>query len=319
MTRIFEINKLLLATYQYAGKRGVTPDVLLHVVDRVKLGIESSTYTTVLEMCQDLHLVVKNDQYVSITDCGRQYLDLMTYDNDKALLDPNSLQRKFLLGLLENSTRLAGKLKVFFDGFQIDFAGSGKIWFAIRKKTELPDDLVLEVGLVKERGGRLEVDVAKSAIVSKIRSGRRITEAELLARLDKQKDIGRKAEDCAMRYERNRLTRDGFPDLALEVQRISDVDPCAGYDILSFNGNNQSYVHDRKIEVKGTSLGENRFYWSKNEINVAKKSGDEYWIYFWKNVTNSGTPTPEKIRNPYWKFFVQKEGNLLPVSYEVKW
>lgn len=318
MTRIFEINKLLFITSEFFDQQGVIGDVLLREVRRTKLGIESSDYRDVLEMCLDLNLVARNGEYVALTDSGRRYLTLMTQDGIMMILDPNTSQKKFLLDTFESSTRFAKELKLFFGGFGIDFSGRDKFWFATQERAVLPDDLVVEVELVRERGDRLEVDTSKSAIVSKIRKGK-ITEEELLDILDRQKDTGRASEDLTLEYEKNRLTKDGFPDLALGVQKISAVDPCAGYDVRSFDGNNQSYVHDRRIEVKGTSLNNNRFYWSRNEIDVAKELGDEYWIYFWKNVADSGTPTLETIRNPYERFFVQKAGNLWPVSYEVKW
>ena len=319
MTRILEINKLLFLADRYSGKRGIGLDSLLREVHRAKLDAESSGYTNVLEMCQDLNLVIKDDQYVHVTSDGRRYLALMTSDGKQAILDPNPGQKRFLIGLIQSSVALVEQLKPFFDEFKIDFLTNNKIWFATNTKTDPPDNLIMEAGLVRTRKDRLEVDDTYSVAVSRIRNNETITASELDDILERQKDTGDVAEDLTMQYEKERLTEAGFPDLALAVRKISKADPFAGYDILSFDGNNLSYEHDRRIEVKGTGLNRNRFYWSRNEINVAQIYGSEYWVYCWRNIAGSGEPRLEKIRDPYNKFFVKSVGNLSPVKYEVEW
>lgn len=319
MTRVLEINKLLFMVAQYAGKLGIGTSSLLREVRRAKLYTESSNYVSVLKVCQDLSLVFRDGKHIRLTSDGQRYLELMTRDGRQAVLDPNPTQKRFLVGLIQTSAVAVEWLKPFFDEFQIDFLTEDKIWFATHTKTGLPDDLITEVGLVKVRGGRLEVDSMWSVAVSRIRNNETITASELDEILEGQKATGDIAENLTVQYEKERLKAAGFPDLALAVRKISGADPFAGYDVLSFDGDSLSYEHDRRIEVKGTGLDRNRLYWSRNEIHVARKYGVGYWIYYWRNIAGSGEPTLEKIRDPYDKFFVKRMGKLSPVKYEVEW
>ena len=56
--------------------------------------------------------------------------------------------------------------------------------------------------------------------------------------------------------------------------------------------------YDKFIEVKTTRSSSPRFFWSSNEIKIAKKEGEKYWIYLWINW-NSSKKKLEKIQNPY--------------------
>src|SRR3989339_352104 len=55
----------------------------------------------------------------------------------------------------------------------------------------------------------------------------------------------------------------------------------AGYDIKSFENyfDNNSMRIRRYIEVKAVSLNDFKFYWSKNEMLVAKVYGERYYLY----------------------------------------
>ena len=318
MTRIIEINKILLFAQVYGDKHGISRSMLLRETRREKLAAELTGYQKVLDICGDLHLVAVRKQRVTVTNDGMQYLNLMTRDGDRAVLDSNLLQKKFLLNLIKNLAASNSVISKFFDKFQINFSGAGK-WFVPQDTTALPDDLLVEIGFLKPNAGRLEIEKSNSSLLSKIRNHVAVTEDEIIQNLEKQRRVGKIAEEFTMNYEKKRLISKGLRDMALAVQRISRIDPYAGYDILSFSGNNQSYAYDRRIEVKGTSTSVNRFYWSRNEIEVAKRYGDKYWIYFWKNVEKTESPMLKKFQNPYNLFFRQKYGKVEPTTYELKW
>ena len=72
----------------------------------------------------------------------------------------------------------------------------------------------------------------------------------------------------------------------------------AGPNILSFENNN-SIKHDKFIEVKSYSDDIPRFYWSKNEINVAKKKQNSYYLYLVDiNKIHDSSYNPIIIKNP---------------------
>ena len=107
--------------------------------------------------------------------------------------------------------------------------------------------------------------------------------------------------------------------MAMAIQRISTVDVAAGYDILSFNGKRSSYEHDRSDRGKGHK-GQRRctFFWSEGEIEAAKRFGNTYWIYFWRNVGNKGRETLEMINDPYDRFWRQSDIKPRPVAFRVE-
>ena len=58
---------------------------------------------------------------------------------------------------------------------------------------------------------------------------------------------------------------------------MAEYSVAEGFDILSFN-TTDSLENDRYIEVKSYSKNP-YFYWSKNEIDVAHKKANNYFLY----------------------------------------
>jgi hypothetical protein len=86
--------------------------------------------------------------------------------------------------------------------------------------------------------------------------------------------IGYEAEKFVEQYEINRLAKH---PLKRKIRAISQIDVKAGYDIVSFNSIESCEI-DRFIEVKSYSkdIG---FYWTKNEIDVARIKTKNYFLY----------------------------------------
>jgi hypothetical protein len=58
---------------------------------------------------------------------------------------------------------------------------------------------------------------------------------------------------------------------------------------------------DRFIEVKGSRSPDLRFIWTENEMRVAKKFKDRYWIYFQGGIdlkNRSAKNEPVLFQNP---------------------
>jgi hypothetical protein len=121
--------------------------------------------------------------------------------------------------------------------------------------------------------------------------------------LDKNSDremVGEIAETCAVTYEKNRLTKRGYPELSMLVQQISLVDRSAGYDILSYSGIDKKPESPIFIEVKGTKNHKINFIWSRNERLVARRERSSYWIYAFTKVEidKNSAKGPTRIKNP---------------------
>lgn len=120
--------------------------------------------------------------------------------------------------------------------------------------------------------------------------GRTVSAEELLVALAVKDELGDKAEKIALEFESNRTASFGKRPV-----RISENDVAAGYDIESYE-KSTSKEFDRHIEVKYFNNG--HFYFSKNEIQVAKTLGPSYWIYL-VTFNDEKSHSVEMINDPY--------------------
>ena len=123
-------------------------------------------------------------------------------------------------------------------------------------------------------------------------------------------EIGQLGEKYIVKYERQNLIKAGRNDLADKVRRISVEDIGAGYDILSFDINGES----KYIEVKTTTGTGSTFELTANELHTAEKLGQQYWLYFVRDI--GGTPQVTKVPNPANQ--IGKLINIQPTAYTVR-
>ncbi len=123
-------------------------------------------------------------------------------------------------------------------------------------------------------------------------------------------EIGQLGEKYIVKYERRNLIKIGRNDLADKVRRISEEDIGAGYDILSFDINGGS----KYIEVKTTTGTGSTFELTANELHTAEKLGQQYWLYFVRDI--GGTPQVTKVLNPSDK--IGKLIDIQPTAYTVR-
>lgn len=131
---------------------------------------------------------------------------------------------------------------------------------------------------------------------------RKIGIESLEERLAQRQIRGAEAEDFVLTFERNRLS--SHPKLQ-SVQKISDYDVGAGYDVVSYN-DVDSTEHDRFIEVKSCSINR-RFYWSRNEVSQARIMRGRYFLYLVDaEKVNQTEYEPLMIQNPYENVFMNE-------------
>ena len=136
---------------------------------------------------------------------------------------------------------------------------------------------------------------------------------QLKKQLEKNNMAGEQAEFYALQYEKRRV---GQHPRIEEIKIISNIDVCAGYDIVSFNSNN-SYEYDRFIEVKAVS-NSNSFYWSVNELNTAKLKGKQYYIYLVDlNRASDEMYVPTIINDPVSVLPCSEEWFIEPQSFYI--
>lgn len=127
---------------------------------------------------------------------------------------------------------------------------------------------------------------------------------DLYKQLEQKKINGNLAEDFVLDFEKSRLGKQKYSS----IEKISEYDVAAGYDILSFESKN-SLMIDRFIEVKGYTKNVS-FYWSRNEIDVSKIKKDNYYIYLVDiNKIENKNYIPIIIKNPFLNVLNNKKWN----------
>jgi len=138
-------------------------------------------------------------------------------------------------------------------------------------------------------------------LLGEIRS-RRIGIDELRKQLSQKQIYGEEAEKFVLAYETKRLLSQKSPEW------ISPYSVDAGYDILSFD-EISSGVGDRFIEVK-SYVGSPSFYWSRNEMDVARIKKESYFLYLIdRDRMSEENYVPFMIQDPYSYFEHSTEWN----------
>lgn len=116
--------------------------------------------------------------------------------------------------------------------------------------------------------------------------------------------IGDAGEQLTVEYERTRLCREGFDELAAAVRWVAQESPAYGFDVLSFHG--ATYGGDPvaqvAIEVKSTARPAPQvfpFYLTAHEWYTAVSVGGDYVLHLWDGVDPVGprarTAAPLKV------------------------
>ncbi|MFZ2522508.1 MAG: DUF3883 domain-containing protein [Minisyncoccia bacterium] len=118
---------------------------------------------------------------------------------------------------------------------------------------------------------------------------------EILRKRDK---LGLKAELAVLAYEHKKLSK--YPGLAKQIVHVSRSDVGAGYDIQSFTYADGAPTL-KYIEVKAVSANDFSFFWSINEIEVAKWYRQQYYLYL-VPISKGGKINMQKLKiisDPY--------------------
>lgn len=147
------------------------------------------------------------------------------------------------------------------------------------------------------------------------KSSNALTLEQLKARLEANSISGAKAEAFVLEYEKRRIHN---PLLQKQIKQVSELDVCAGYDIISYKSD-ASTSYDCFIEVKAISRTLD-FYWSKNELEVAMLLGEQYYLYLVDlNKIHLENYSPIIIPNPAIAVMKAEDWFVEPQSYHIKY
>ena len=156
------------------------------------------------------------------------------------------------------------------------------------------------------------VEIAKSEVgVEKLKG---MTIEQLLELKEYQRELGRQAEAWVLEFEKKRLYGHRLID---KIKIISEYSVNSGYDIVSFH-DLASEQYDRFIEVKSFNkqIG---FYWSRNELKVAKKIGCNYYVYLIdRSRLDKENYEPTLIENAYSKIFLSESFTKTAETYHIR-
>ncbi len=126
--------------------------------------------------------------------------------------------------------------------------------------------------------------------------------------------LGDETEEFVLKYEQKRLAN--HPKIE-QIKRVSRIDVCAGYDIVSFDSLESAEI-DRFIEVKSYSK-ELGFYWSLNEIRVAKQKRKKYYLYLVNRDSLSEVDYDVlMINDPYNEIFFDNSWDKIAQNWYIK-
>lgn len=157
-----------------------------------------------------------------------------------------------------------------------------------------------------------DLEVSSDGVVQISKQGekRKISDEEFQRILKSRRDVGIAGENWAFDYEKNHLVSSGEDLLSRKVQKISQINVAAGYDILSFTPSGE----EKYIEVKTTALSKRTFYISANELETSERYQHAYWLYFITEIF--GEPNLLPIQNPHAKVGTMLK--LMPTNYRVE-
>lgn len=194
----------------------------------------------------------------------------------------DDFKKKLLPILFSTNGEVANELRIFLLNFQTDIDNT------FFKATEMQKikfsdtrNLLLELEFISASSDNTTyfVNPDYTDLFAKQFISRKLSPKTLKRKQVENDSIGLAAEKAVIEFELNRLTNISFEQKEIEHTSLENV--LAGYDIKSFENHLDKNAKriDRYIEVKAVSVQDFKFYWSKNEIQIAKVFGEKYFLY----------------------------------------
>jgi hypothetical protein len=298
-----EINRILIAVNRLShGNKGALETSVLRFCKDIVIGGRFPNHKSTINFSIEIGIATRSGNRLQLTKLGRDLLKLnLKFEYELNEQQKDLLTKKCLLAG-EASSQVTEILKQFVPAY----SSRTYQWSAVDNTPLSADPSTVEImrqsGLLRRIDGTLEVDHKYVALVrNMLKPPELVTPEELIVHLKNADFIGRIAENIVLYFEKKRLQALNCLAESECIQKISDLNVAAGYDIASFDGQNLDLVHDRFIEVKGSTGTHLNFYWSKNEIEQAKMLGSKYWIYFVGKIdeqSRTSNAEPILIRDP---------------------
>jgi Protein NO VEIN, C-terminal len=279
--KLAELNRVLLAVNELRDADGVADtEVVIESCKGTVIEARIPEHGHSIEFAGQIGLLAISGKAIRLTDEGLSFIEL----NPSSQYDLSEEQKRVLLRTcyLHGALRKEAMsiLKVFSPGL-----GTDVFRWSLYDSPALPNEWTAEhlsqLGLLERRddGWEVRADYTKT-VAEFLGEGEGWSEESFREYLREREEVGKLSENLIKGYEVRRLMGLGHAVEARCVRRISNLRVNAGYDIESFDSSSPAMAYDRFIEVKGARGPQMRFFWTDNEIKVARKLGKRYWIYF---------------------------------------
>jgi hypothetical protein len=278
-----ELNRVLIATGQLRDGKGTAR--LASVIDLCKSTViegRKPDHEKSIEFARMLGMLTQTDNAISITEHGDTFLAF----NRDSNYELSSEQKGFLMRSCFLHGRLRTETREVLLAFSPRIDNSDQLSWSVTDSSSfealawLPIHLE-QLGLLDRTPDGWNVNAAFTATVSAfLGEGAGWSEEQLREYLQEKQAVGAIAENLMLEAESQRLKQAGHVLEATCVRNISKVRVNAGYDLESFDARAADLNYNRFIEVKGARTKKVRFFWSDNEMSIARKFGPRYWIYF---------------------------------------
>ena len=243
-----------------------------------------------------------SEKNVLISDEGRAFLEF----NPDELYDLSDMQKQYLLRSFFLDGKFRSQVRACFRCF-IASKKRGTFFWSFVDGIPFGENAWIvnhleQLGVLEEvEEGYVVRNEYLNTITTFINEPKGFTEEQMLEWLQEKKKLGDVAENLILSFERDRLKSLGFQVESKCVRPVGKLRTDAGYDIESFDGKSPNMLFDRFIEVKGSVQPKLRFVWSSNEMKVAEKLKDKYWIYYQGGIDDTGKSKykPILLQDPF--------------------
>ena len=315
-----EVNRLLFVVHRLSrDESGIRLATVINACRGVVYEARFPNHYETVAFCIDAGLIRRVGDQIEITNLGLRLIAL----NPELYYRLNEAQKE----LIVTECFITGKFSSDIINIlaRFTFTGSEYAWSNVEPTEEerITDliRLMLEAGLLKYKDTNLFInDKYVSTVYKILNPSRLLTSLELAERIKNEKAIGDVAEQIALISERARLKGQGLVLESECIERVSEIDVAAGFDIKSFNSNSPKLIYDRFIEVKGSTNTDLDFYWSRNEIEQARKLRSKYWVYFVCGIDLQTKTSNDIIRicDPVLDILGNKEFEVVAELFSIK-
>lgn len=235
------------------------------------------------EFCIDAALIGQVKDKLNLTDIGKAYLDLGDKRDKAFILEANPKQKDFLSRKVFLAPGILDLVKKILYHFHM--GQNGELLLPREEMARLKDQnllnllLQLEIFIEKKDFIQLAPQYAQLLAVVVSDTVMVITPETFEKSEAYKKELAEIAERYVLQNESSRLLGVGATKQSKQIDHVALRNVAAGYDIASFD-DADSQNHDRFIEVKAGRHTPIRFFFSKNEFEIAKRLKESYYIYY---------------------------------------